>query len=737
MTVHEHHLLGCHPEPLGSYLKALGILRLVGEQADAAATGWWRGDRLVIATDLDSAELSEFFLDCYVPTPVLSPWNSSSGFGPEGRGELQDIESSDDPRLFLYREAIAAARRILRHADEQNWTKEEIMACCRSWLPDECLPWLDASVVLTPEGAAYPPLLGTGGNIGRFEVSRNFHNRVLEVLGVHVKKGYDPRAWLTDALYGSSDSSGLRGESPSQFDPGSAGGANSSPDAPDGRAAAVLNPWDFVLLVEGAVLFAAGVSRRLAAGANSRAAAPFSAGAVAAGYASAAEDEPSKGEVWAPLWARPSTLSELTRLLAEGRADWRSRHARSGLDLARAAASLGVDRGVSAFARYVFLERAGQAAVAVPAGRVVVAERPAVAPLADLDSWLDRVRRGSDPPATVKAARRSVDQAVFEAAARGDTEALLAVLVEVARLEDAIGKATSFRGRAGLEPLQGLRASRWAPLLLEAMATPELRVALALSSSRDLNEMRTRTRRSLRTLLRPMNYDRNGRLQWAQSAPVEGFGVRPVTEILAEAHCRRVIDLLAERRRSGEAVAGTGLSTGFDRALWAPVADVAALAHGELDEELLGRLLSACLLLDWDRVDVSLGGRQTGAVPTVLSILGPFYSDQKSRPSNSPNGEWSDVLEGAVLESEPSWPAMLSADRIEHVVTAALRRLRIAGLAPVITDGSHVAAGLEAGDGPKLGAALLCAMSPSARMTFLRQSCPDPYPQEERRHAHA
>ena len=35
MTIHLHHLFGCAPTPLAHYLKAIGILRLVAQQADA------------------------------------------------------------------------------------------------------------------------------------------------------------------------------------------------------------------------------------------------------------------------------------------------------------------------------------------------------------------------------------------------------------------------------------------------------------------------------------------------------------------------------------------------------------------------------------------------------------------------------------------------------------------------------------------------------------------------------
>jgi CRISPR-associated protein Csx17 len=225
VTRYEHHVSGCRPEPLASYLKALGVFRLVGEQADPTATGLWAGDGFIVDTELSRDGLTHFFLADYRPTPIVSPWNSSSGFGPEGRGELQDIEASSDDRLAQYRRAVVVCRDLLDRAEREGWQKDKelIVMECRSLLPDECLVWLDAAVVLTPAGPAYPPLLGSGGNIGRFELSRNFHNRVLEVLGIHRKLDWDNSAWLVDALFGLGRSSWRRGESPSQFDPGAAG----------------------------------------------------------------------------------------------------------------------------------------------------------------------------------------------------------------------------------------------------------------------------------------------------------------------------------------------------------------------------------------------------------------------------------------------------------------------------------------------------------------------------------
>ena len=61
MTIYEQVLDGCSPVPLASYLKALGVFRLVAEQADPQARGFWRDERFVLRTFLAQDELVRFF----------------------------------------------------------------------------------------------------------------------------------------------------------------------------------------------------------------------------------------------------------------------------------------------------------------------------------------------------------------------------------------------------------------------------------------------------------------------------------------------------------------------------------------------------------------------------------------------------------------------------------------------------------------------------------------------------
>ena len=52
-----HRLDGCAPTPLAHYLKALGVLRLVAEQLDPQARGWWEGERFVLASVVEEEQL--------------------------------------------------------------------------------------------------------------------------------------------------------------------------------------------------------------------------------------------------------------------------------------------------------------------------------------------------------------------------------------------------------------------------------------------------------------------------------------------------------------------------------------------------------------------------------------------------------------------------------------------------------------------------------------------------------
>ena len=209
----------------------------------------------------------------------------------------------------------------------------------------------------------------------------------------------------------------MRKRSTGFFNPGSVGGANASVGFND---ESMTNPWDYVLMFEGTLLFAGAAARRLSPQSSPKAVFPFTVDNTAAGYGTSADSEyggSARAEFWAPLWDQPANLNELTHLASEGRAQLGRRQVSNGTNFARAVAGLGTERGVSQFQRYGFLERNGLAFLAAPLGRFYIQDDRGTAQAAnvlfDLDPWLESLRRaatGRNAPAGLGTALRQVEQ---------------------------------------------------------------------------------------------------------------------------------------------------------------------------------------------------------------------------------------------------------------------------------------------------------------------------------------
>lgn len=693
-------LAGCRPEPIGSYLKALGVLRLVAAQVDPSATGWWEGDTFRLDSTLDANGLVLFLLQDYRPTPVLSPWNSDSGFkeaGSKATTVLLVVGAGDDTRFENYREAIAVVRDVLRLPGWAQHTKNEQVTLLRNRLPDAALEWLDAAVVLRPEGPAFPALLGTGGNFGRLELSPTFIGRLQQVLGATPKTLARSASWLHASLF-EEGAPVLRSDAVGQFDPGAAGGLRA--DVASGNP--LTNPWDFVLLIEGSLIWASGVARRLG-GATSVAAMPFTVAPSAVGQGSLAPGERAKAELWAPLWAEPFGLPALRRLFAEGRISWSAGQARTGLDVARAVHTLGVDAGISEFVRHVVAERMGQSPLAIPAGRFTVRAKPQVQVLASLDRWVDRLRRAasaqSAPSSLVRAALR-VDRALF-AAVSSRPRALQDLLVAVSAAEALCGRTERGRLDGSVPPLDWLAPDAWLPVLDDGSL--ELRLAASVALARDEHIVGNRLA-TVRSLVRPIEVaargkDPLGRVQWArEEAPVEGLGARPVLAVLADVLVARSdAARVPDRERADGPI---GIEPWFTFARSSGLGDAEALASGAVDLARLSALLQALLLLRPDfRVDHrwQMIEGPAGLLSPSWRILAPFFTRHEVR------------FGGEVVRLRPAttWARELISGGLEQVLAAALLRWTLAGLPPVYSPRSVrvLARGV---DGISLAAALLC-----------------------------
>lgn len=680
MTVHV--LSGLRPEPLASYLAGIGLLRVLAEQRDAGCRAWWGANGLHLDTEV--SDVTAWLVEEYVPTPVLSPWNEGSGFGAKDKAPkkaLEDLRKRSTLRLDGFRLALEVARQVGDVSRRMGWGKSRTVREYRNRCPDELVPWIDASVVLASQQAYFPPLLGTGGNDGRLDFSTNFHQRLLDV--IVEQPGETSTTWAWDALQGTHGAR-LQAAAVGQFDPGGAGGKNSSPH---GEADSLVNPWSFVLLVEGLLLFAAGVARRLGHTVGS-ASMPFTLRSSMHGTERGASDEQSRGEVWAPVWAKPFSYSEVRQLFDEARASWRGRPAQQAVEMYESVMSHGVARGVDRYVRYGLHQRNGLAFVAVPLDHVRVQPRADVRLAAQLEEWPARVRRAATRSSAVESALRRFDAAHLDFARSRRSEGLMSLLERLTKLELAVARSGRLR-----EDLPVRRPPKAQAFLDEIVAvdgeSPELRVAVGLASLASApGDVPART---LRQLLLPIEPEGRG-LRWRDSSVVTGFPIRPLVSVLSDVLVWRGRHTVDEHTD----LAFRGVRT-FPFGIRIPAGDLHNWATGRLEESRISAILTAMLALDWYGVSVTWTGAAPFVPVLVLGLLHPFADGFPTVPSRTDAPAPHDVPR---LGLNAEWPTLLRANRVDDVHLAAVHRLGQAGwqaapsAVPQLVAGERLAAAL-------------------------------------------
>ena len=663
-------LEGCTATPLAGYLKALGALRLLSTKYPETR-GAWRSDRFVLATSLDREGIEQFFLNDYAPTPIMAPWNGGSGFyEKDNKDALLCIARSQDPRLRVYQTTLALAESALagydRSASPKNEDKARLLTAIRSQLPDAALGWFDASVLLAGESAQYPPLLGTGGNDGRLDFTNNFMQRVLDVLSQGNSAAKQAaRGWLQTSLFAEA-APGLTKSSIGQFSPGQAGG----PNAGNGfDADSTINPWDFVLMIEGALLFAAAAVRRNADDPFGVLSYPFTVRAVGAGAGNLGEGDvgSARGELWMPLWAQPATHAEVQALMSEGRVALGRKPARDALDFVRAVQHLGAYRGVRSFQRYGLLMRSGKAYLATPLARVMVSETPVSSWLDELDAndWLERFRRfanDANTAARFKTLRKRLEDRLFALAGRipGKPEAqgLLALLGEI---QSAL--AVSSKAREAVRPLPQL-SERW--MIAADDDTPAFRIAKALAGLRGVDNERLPLRAQLFPVHRRF-------VQWL--TPDAGEKNRicdgakgQLVDILSKLLQRRL--WLAERLAMDDKP--------LDSPAGATLEDVAAFLRDDSMDARISNLLPGLALCDIPQdIDRSAG---SGVVPAAFALMKLALTPERTLRSLGalPEGQRLPVPTGMLAQ-------LAAGNHGNRAMTSAWRRLRASALSPLFT----------------------------------------------------
>lgn len=733
-------LPGCTPEPLMNYLKALGILRLVSEQADADARGCWRNDVFVLCSKLDRDALAQYFLNNYKPTPIVAPWNGGSGFykkwNPDTRRfkerdvaeALDAIAASTSERFEPYRKQLISTKAALAksgkpidlnaqladiedQAKRERWSankrkeamkkffdslllfeiegrtislgkadKDEFLVQLRSdVLDDKSLAWLDAAIVLLTgqkKNRKEAPALGSGGNIGNSDFSARFMQLLPTVVPLNetAKATAQSGAWLCASLW-SEAAPGLLDYSVDQFDPGKAGNANMGQGL---SARPFVNPWDYALMIEGALLLGGTVVKRLGAD-REKAAFPFSAGSSSVGFASAGVDD-TRGELWLPMWQRPCSVRELKALLGEGRAELGRRSARTAVDFARAAVSLGTDRGFTGFVRYEFQKRLGDNYLANSLGKFACRMVNDVDLLRQFDRWLNTFRDLLDDksPQRFQAALRAIEMAIFEfcqyGAARSDDPkpALFqAIVVAMGRAERELALSAGKIGKRTVPPVANLSRD-WVTAANDN--TPEFEIALALAGIYDGDGKIGSLRNNLEPVVVSRGDDGGLAAKWTGKDRAIVWHSADLSANLATVLGRRLMD--------GERNGCTGLPLAADN--FVSLDTVSRCLAGELDEQRIEDLLWGLILFPQKPGMLKRPDDDPRAppLPRAYALLKLLFLP---RPLTV-NGI------SVTVKAEPSIVSLLTAGHVGEACRIAMRRLRASGLSPLPhrRSGGHV-----------------------------------------------
>jgi CRISPR-associated protein Csx17 len=642
----------------------------------------------------------------------VSPWNKGSGFYDDNDKAMLPIRQSTAPRFAPFRTGIECGRAELAMLTEANERvrelkdrtkakkgmsaadkeaakalkedpeyKRELAAANREFtrLKAEVFTpylrawrgrhreWMDAAFAwLEDQGKpSWASLLGTGGNDGRLDFTNNAMQRLGELFELTSVDGHaqpNTAVQLMTALW-ASPCAALTESAIGQFHPANAGGANST-NGPGGEP--LIDPWDFILMLEGSILLSTRATRRLDPSAASRASAPFAVRAHAVGHGSPGRENASRGEQWMPLWGQPTTLGALRTLMGEARMQLGRQVAYRPLDVARAVARLGVSRGVTNFVRFGYLERNGQAQMAVPLGRIDVRARLRSRLVDDLAVWLDRLQRAArddNAPARLTLVERALADAVFAALTHDETpDRWQAVLLAASAAEAVLATGTAFRA-GPIPPL----SPEW--LVAADDGTAEWRLACALGSAAAEHSSR-RLKDPVRHHWLPLQ---RGARRFAENDKRLALDPRVVmTGRSASSDFAAIVERrLIEATQAGQRALPLVARWGYE----AEPSDLLQMLEGSVDVDRISALARALMALRWNRVPAkrSISGRQEASLPEAWVAL---------RLTSLP---W--PIEDRPIPVEIAMFRRLRSGDGTGAVEIALRRLRAVGCRPPLQAG--------------------------------------------------
>jgi len=695
-------LEGCTPETLLDYLKSLGMFKVLSEQLDGDARSYWKNDTFHIVSNEDKEKIIDFFMNEYAPIPIVVPWSGSDFFGVEKTGAIKthkkppaDSElinsyiSNGSERLKEYRGSIEKTLEIIERMDidkkdikanskEGKMMKVEFINRLRSSLPESVVDFLDVATKTGTDDIFMNTLLGSGGgNDGRLNFGSNYMQCVWlclpdfddqKDLKGNYKK-FDSQESLMMALFKEGEGGSISQDSPGLFSPGGVGG----PNAFEGyEADSLRNPWDFILAMEGITLLAGSLSRRYGSMASERASFPFTCRLSPSGSESLLLSEESNKEVWMPMWEDKVKLNGLTSVFHEGRAEVSGKFAESGIEFARAVASLGVDRGISRFRRFGLIKgRIGgdNYHTGAKLDTIEVPDNPRehIRLLDELDPWLQRLGWSFSKDAIAKRYERHremIEDAIFNYCKYGGVHRLQAILRALGRAEKAFASAGGDRPH----PLHDM-SPNWLSACNDNSV--EYRLACSLATVYDPNVG------PLRVQMEPVDWGKKAKFfnKWLSNRKSTVWGDKNISKNLTAILERRLME-------------GNRLDLKhppIDGRIGANLHDINLFISGNFDESKFNDLLWGLSTIKWYEYDSGLHrpdftSQRTPNISRSYCLLKTVFL-----PGNIDhiNGRWELVRDdnsGHFIKNEPSVIRLMQSGRFQDAFAYCSRRLKSSGL---------------------------------------------------------
>lgn len=604
---------GLRPTSLGSYLAALGLLKVLSRSWPDVRAAWREGVLHLVGGPSDRDALA----DVLITVADQASWLSY------GREWQEDQERSTE-RKQRYQSS--------KKKDRADSSFDHPLLLWQSSVDEEKLELFAAHIAPAARGR-FNPLLGTGGNSAKRAFGDGWKNATDALKCSKTSKKERPKrknganaadrrealdtfldgeaaAWQAVGLNAASwfsDANKLYNSGQTPFSDGA------------------ISPWAMALACEGLVFFAGSASRRLGARTQSVGAFPFVVAATSP--ETAGEAGRDRGEVWAPLWSRPMTVPEVATLFARGRAEIGGRGAITPAAFAVAITRRGVDAGIEEFRRFALgkttsantFEPRYLGAAQVPSG-LPDARADAMDRMLGLIESLPADRREGQRWRFV-GLRGPIESAIVRAgSAPNDPEVATSLLDAIVSSLDRVDVNRSFREK-GVSwrtlPLD------WLPSLFGDNAPDvEARLALSLVSAFSADYPFALYRFGVE-LQKNKNYIHTkaapARWCWRTSLLVQNLGA-----VLR----RRLLDWENEYQHG---------SPPARRPISARLSDIEAWLDGDVDEALLTRWLSRLALFDWSFVPQKVtalaqpDGTRT-AVRSALALYGLLHPLFDLRP---------------------------------------------------------------------------------------------------------